>query len=64
MFANHFVTIAPHAAVMVVSPKDSRVSSPTTKDSTKKYGRAKSERDARTDKKTQTEVRIVARRTC
>ncbi|KAL3670665.1 hypothetical protein V7S43_003855 [Phytophthora oleae] len=65
MFANHFVTIAPHAAVMVVSPKDSRSSSPSTKDPVKKYRRAKSERDANnSDKKAQVKVRITARQTC
>ncbi|KAG6965023.1 hypothetical protein JG687_00005657 [Phytophthora cactorum] len=61
MFANHFATIAPHAAVMVVSPKD-KSSSPTTSASKdRKKHRAKSERDAITDKKP---VRIASRQTC
>ncbi|KAG3157548.1 hypothetical protein PI126_g8276 [Phytophthora idaei] len=61
MFANHFATIAPHAAVMVVSPKD-KSSSPTTSASKdRKKHRAKSERDAITDKKP---VRIASSQTC
>ncbi|KAF4040128.1 hypothetical protein GN244_ATG07683 [Phytophthora infestans] len=61
MFANHFATIAPHAAVMVVSPKD-KSSSPTTPASKdRKKNRAKSERDPAADKKP---VRISTRQTC
>ncbi|EGZ08670.1 hypothetical protein PHYSODRAFT_305592 [Phytophthora sojae] len=58
MFANHFVTIAPHAAVMVVSPKDPSSRSPSTTSSNPsqnvKKRRAKSERACtNNDKKTQ-----------
>ncbi|ETI41816.1 hypothetical protein F441_12949 [Phytophthora nicotianae CJ01A1] len=61
MFANHFATIAPHAAVMVVSPKD-KSSSPTTPASKdRKKHRAKSESNVTTDKKP---VRIASRQSC
>ncbi|KAF4130677.1 hypothetical protein GN958_ATG20131 [Phytophthora infestans] len=52
-FANHFVSIAPtpHAAVMVVNPKDKSSSSTTPASKDRKKNRAKSERGPATDKK-------------
>ncbi|KAG6618389.1 uncharacterized protein IUM83_01103 [Phytophthora cinnamomi] len=70
MFANHFVTIAPHAAVMV-SPKDFGSRSPTTasanpNQSVKKLRRAKSERtNVTNDKKPLLpEIRLASRQSC
>ncbi|KAE9024396.1 hypothetical protein PR003_g12002 [Phytophthora rubi] len=70
MFANHFMTIAPHAAVMV-SSKDFGSRSPTTASTNsgqnaKKLRRARSERtNTKNDKKTQLpEIRIASRQSC
>lgn len=71
MFANHFVTIAPHAAVMV-SFKDFGSRSPTTASTdsgqnAKKLRRAKSERTTSTKNEKKTplpEIRIASRQSC
>ncbi|KAH7459545.1 hypothetical protein PRNP1_013073 [Phytophthora ramorum] len=69
MFANHLVTIAPHAAVLV-SHTDrsvkSRSPSPTTLTVNSKksqHNRAKSERDAN-DKKARVQIRIASHQSC